>query len=171
MIHDSWCIQIQVKMGFKIALLKSPRSRHLQDLQVPGHRILVSRAEAMEAKHFGDPGLRLLGFKCLSSKQEAVSCWVVAFLKFLFNFHPDLWGNDPLWVIFFQMGWYHQLGWYIHELVSNSRITGVYYILGWNHLPSPKTNSSHPEDQWLEDENSTWNRIFLRGTGYLFQEG
>jgi hypothetical protein len=33
--------------------------------QVAGHRIPVSRAEAMEAKHFGDPGLRLLGFKCL----------------------------------------------------------------------------------------------------------
>ena len=32
-------------------------------VEVPGHRILVSRAEAMEAKHFGDPGLRLLGFK------------------------------------------------------------------------------------------------------------
>ena len=33
--------------------------------QVAGHRIPVSRAEAMEAKHFGDPGLRLFGFKCL----------------------------------------------------------------------------------------------------------
>eukprot|EP00435_Cladocopium_sp_Y103_P027912 s898_g6.t3 len=32
-------------------------------VEVAGHRILVSRAEAMEAKHFGDPGLRLLGFK------------------------------------------------------------------------------------------------------------
>ena len=33
--------------------------------QVAGQRIPVSRAEAMEAKHFGEPGLRLLGFKCL----------------------------------------------------------------------------------------------------------
>ena len=27
----------------------------------------------------------------------------------IFHFRPDPWGDDPLWLIFFQMGWNHQL--------------------------------------------------------------
>ena len=28
----------------------------------------------------------------------------------IFNFHPDPWGNDPIWLTnIFQMGWNHQL--------------------------------------------------------------
>ena len=30
------------------------------------------------------------------------------FKHFLY-FHPEPWGNDPIWRIFFQMGWNHQL--------------------------------------------------------------
>ena len=28
---------------------------------------------------------------------------------FKFYVHPDPWGDDPIWLIFFQMGWKHQL--------------------------------------------------------------
>ena len=29
----------------------------------------------------------------------------------IFYVHPDPWGNDPTWLIWFQMGWFnHQLG-------------------------------------------------------------
>mmetsp|Transcript_10370 Transcript_10370/g.24971 ORF Transcript_10370/g.24971 Transcript_10370/m.24971 type:complete len:615 (-) Transcript_10370:24-1868(-) len=39
-------------------------------VEVAGHRIFVTRAETQEAKHFGDPSLRVLGFKPLSSLQD-----------------------------------------------------------------------------------------------------
>ena len=33
--------------------------------------------------------------------------------KLFFNFHPDPWGNDPIWLLFLYMGWNHQLLEYI----------------------------------------------------------
>jgi len=30
-------------------------------------------------------------------------------VSFFFHFHPDPWGNDPIWLIFFKRGWWTEL--------------------------------------------------------------
>ena len=46
-----------------------------------------------------------LTFTCLHS---SILIWVV--VSNVFNFHPENWGNDPIWLHnIFQRGWHHQL--------------------------------------------------------------
>ena len=48
--------------------------------------------------------LRFLWWSC--NQGVFVGFWQ---LKYVGYFHPDPWENDPIWLIFFQTGWNHQL--------------------------------------------------------------
>ena len=60
---------------------------------------------------------------CGKAWQAAITCTLVGkrwsaftrwwFQTVFFNFHPDPWGNDPIWLLFSYMGWNHQLLEYI----------------------------------------------------------
>ena len=85
-----------------------------------------------------------------------------------FIFTPT-WGNDPIWLIFFQMGWNHQPEKYVHELhhpcdfayilglnfESFWGIRGIWYVifLGWRcpcwHQYLEVLNDTMGGDGWL----------------------
>ena len=101
---------------------------------------------------------------------------VVATQRF-FYVHPENWGNDPIWLIFLQMGWNHQLARLVQyhsiwpEVVFGKFLHpigvcfGCYGILPQYAccIPHPssfiftpsKFNIAH-ENEWLEDD-----RFFL----------
>ena len=69
----------------------------------------------------------LLFIYWLSRLEQSVKAWTY------FSFHPDPWGNDPIWLYIynmFQMGWNHQLEAHLKEITPFQSGRYLHHTLG-----------------------------------------
>ena len=78
----------------------------------------------------------------------------------IFLFIPT-WGNDPIWLIFFQMGWNHQLGYKWGEITVffSELLTPVFWPFIVGVIKTPFITRCPPCTQLSRDSNKLYFRI------------
>ena len=102
--------------GIKKRLQLSPR----KNLSRPSTTTVSIEFEPREVRlKRADGKGRDLGWKHEMFSGEFLYNWVV--VSNTFYFHPEPWGNDPIWLIFFKLGWNHHLDniWVFPKMVGS----------------------------------------------------